>query len=108
MIQTSNSEVKVGWICSRCGASLSPTTISCPYCGPNERVFPITNTPYIGDEWWRTYIKEIKVGDDPNAFPTVNLNGTVINCNEDEMSWRDWLDEMRAHNWGQEHLKEDK
>lgn len=101
MIQTSNSEVKTGWICSRCGASLSPTTISCPYCGPNERVSPITNTPYVGDEWWREYLR---TGEAPNSPPTV-INCYPTSSNEDELSWRDWLDEMRAHNWGQEHLK---
>ena len=26
------TKLNLGWVCSKCGASLSPTTISCPYC----------------------------------------------------------------------------
>lgn len=90
-----------GWACPKCGRCYAPWVSVCPQCGGNSS--PITNTPYTSDEeWWRPYIKEIKTGDNPNPFPTVTLNGTVINCSEDNLSWRDWLDEMRAHNWGQE------
>ena len=97
-----NSVENRGWCCPKCGKCYAPWVSVCPQCGGNSS--PITNTPYIGEEWWREYLR---TGDNTNPYPTVTLTGPVINCSEDELSWRDWLDEMRANYWKQEHLKEE-
>lgn len=64
-----------GWRCPICNRVYSPSTPMCFYCSNKETTISTTNTSGIIDKL--------------SAAPAT----------AGELSWREWLDIMRANNW---------
>ena len=76
---------KTGWCCPQCSRILSPYVDHCPYCGINSML-------NVKDEEWMNRMTTGKMNCD-------NFSVTLANTEINGLSWRDWLDYMRTHNW---------
>ena len=55
-----------GWICSKCGKSLSPYQSFCPFCSDNRTTIQSDRTtiiPFDDKGWWDDYNKRSTGGD---------------------------------------------
>lgn len=84
-----------GWVCSRCGRSLAPWQSGCPYCNDSRVVYAVNTTGLP--------VSEQRVSTKLDMENSVNTIANDMSVNT--MSWRDWLDEMRATNWRHDYLK---
>lgn len=106
-----------GWQCPICHKIFNPSQYECPYCNAQRKIFNTTTTgtqitPFDDAGWWDDYMNRSAA----DSAINIGKNGTIVytssaapeNHLEDELSWRDWLDEMRAQAIIDVELKENK
>lgn len=107
-----------GWRCPVCGKIWAPHVSFCSYCNAERKTFVSTTTdpqtikvtPFDDAGWWDNFVKNTSADSAVQISKdgTISWTGSAPEIHlEDELSWRDWLDEMRATNWRHDHLKED-
>lgn len=113
-----NGILNQGWVCSQCHRSFAPYVSECPYCNAERKTFVSTTidpqtikvTPFDDAGWWDNYVKNTSADSDVqiNKSGTINWFSPALEAYlENELSWRDQLDEMRATNWRHDYLKEE-
>ena len=78
----------------------------CSYCNAERKTF--VSTTIDGTGWWDNYVKNISADSAVQISKngTISWTGSVPETHlEDEQSWRDWLDEVRANNWRHDNLE---
>jgi len=105
-----------GWVCPQCNRSFAPHISECPYCNAERKTFASTTTdpqtikiiPNDDAGWWDNFVKNTSA----DSAAQISNGGTISWTSsvpeihlEDEQSWRDWLDEVRANNWRYDNLE---
>ena len=102
-----------GWICPQCHKTFAPHVSECPYCNAKGKTFATTKTnitPFDDAGWWDNYVKNTSADSAVQISKdgTISWTGSAPEIHlKDELSWRDWLDKMRAINWRHDYLKEE-
>lgn len=94
-----------GWRCPVCGKIWAPHVSFCSYCNADRKTFVSTTADDVG--WWDNFVKNTSADSaiNINRDGTISWTGPVPEIHlEDEQSWRDWLDEVRANNWRHDNL----
>ena len=107
-----------GWRCPVCSKIWAPHVSFCNYCNAERKTFVSTTTDpqtikittFDDAGWWDNYVKNTSA----DSAVQISKDGTISWTGpapeihlEDKLSWRDWLDKMRAINWRHDYLKEE-